>query len=63
MTNGSKNVCMYVCIYVCLSVCLYVCMYAGFELVKQNRFAKNSERSEEIGPALTKTFLDLRIIL
>ena len=63
MTNGTKNVCMYVYMSVCLSVCMYVCMYAGFELVKQNRFAKNSERSEEIGPAQAKIFLDLRIIL
>ena len=36
---------------------------AGFELVKQNRLTKNSERSEEIGPTQAKKILDLRIIL
>ena len=36
---------------------------SGFELVKQNRFAKNSERSEEISPAQAKNVLDMRIIL
>ena len=30
---------------------------AGFELVKQNRLTKNSERSEEIGPTQAKKFL------
>ena len=37
---------------------------AGFELLKQDRFAKNSERSEEIDPVQAKHFLlNLRIIL
>ena len=36
---------------------------AGFELVKQNQFAKNPECSKEIGPTQAKNFLDLRIIL
>ena len=31
----------------------------GFELVKQNRFAKISERNREKGPVPGKTFLDL----
>ena len=35
----------------------------GFELVKQNRFAKISERNKEKGPVPVKNFLDLRIIL
>ena len=35
----------------------------GFELVKQNQFAKISERSEEKDPPQAKKFLDLQIIL
>ena len=36
---------------------------SGFELVKQNWFAKNSEHSEEIGLAQAKNVLDMQIIL
>ena len=36
---------------------------SGFELVKQNRFGKNSEGSEKVGPGQAKIFLDLWIIL
>ena len=36
---------------------------SGFKLVKQNRFAKKSKGSKEIGPTQVKKFLDLRIIL
>ena len=36
---------------------------SGFELVKQNQFAKISERSEEKDPPQAKKFLDLQIIL
>ena len=35
----------------------------GFELVTQNRFAKNSGRNEEKVPLQVKKFLSLQIIL
>ena len=35
----------------------------GFDVAKQNRFAKISERSEEKSLSQTKSFLDLQIIL
>ena len=35
----------------------------GFELVKQNQFAKNPERSEEKWLPQPKNLFDLRIIL
>ena len=40
-----------------------ICCTSGFELVKQNRFAKISERSKEKDPPQPKKFLDLPIIL
>ena len=41
----------------------YIFNQSGFELVKQKRFAKNSEHSEEKGLPQTKNVLDLRTIL
>ena len=34
-------------------------LYTGFELVKQNQFAKSSECGEEKGPPQSNIFLDL----
>ena len=41
----------------------YKAFSSGFELVKQNRFTKISERSKEKYPPQPKKFLDLQIIL
>ena len=49
------------CIFLLLIYVIY--RFTGFKLVKQNQFAKISERSEEKDLPQGKKFLDLQIIL